>query len=235
MKATATPLVDRLRDLIKREHTDEHAFDRRYGIDTGGYLPIADQGLAASVHDYHGTPIHILRRLLRRLPPIDRARTVFIDYGAGLGRCLFVALEDGFARAIGIELCPEFHRRGLVNIQRARLPEPDRARLRLEMTDAREFLPPDEPAVLFLFNPFDAATTAAVAGRIAARHREAPQPRHLIYYNPWYREAFDHHPAYATVAEGNFKRRWKRHRYYPWVIYRLVSSAYALNFANDSH
>lgn len=225
LPAIAIAAIDRLRDFIKREHTDERSFDRRHGIETGGYLPIAgheaDPDLAARVHDYHGTPVRILRDLMRRLPPMDRARTVFIDYGAGLGRCLFVAIEEGFGKAVGIELCEDFHRRGLANIGNCRLPAADRQRICLHRIDAREFLPPQAETVFFLFNPFDAGMTAEVAAHIAAGSSNDSHPRFIIYYNPWYREAFDRHPAYRIIDEGTFKRRWRLHRYYPYVIYRL--------------
>ena len=226
MKNIIRNLVDAARELIKKEHTDETAFDRKYQINTAGYLDIndyeSDAGVQARVHDYHGTPVRILRKLIRKLPAKDHGRMAFVDYGSGLGRCLFVALEEGFGSVIGIEYCKAFFQQGQQNLDEGRLLEVDRQRIQLLNIDAVDFAPPPVDSVFFLFNPFDAETTAKVAKGIARSHQGKPRDLYVIYYNPWYRSAFDDHSSYELMEDGKFGQVWRIYRYFPYAIYRVV-------------
>ncbi|MGB1129098.1 MAG: hypothetical protein ACPG4K_03530 [Haloferula sp.] len=226
MKFIPESLLGPIRARLKKEHTHDEGFDRRFGIETGGYLPIIDHEDEADrqirVHDYHGTPIVVLRRLLARVRKIDPTPRTFIDYGAGLGRCLFLALEEGFDRAIGIECCDAFLKRGLKNLEKCNLPADQRQRINLLGTDALDYTPPAGSSVFFLFNPFDQDTLSAVMERIHGVHHDHPAPRYLIYYNPWHRELLDQHAGFELMEEGSFARVWKLKRYYPYAIYRVL-------------
>ncbi len=226
MKNMIRNVVDAARELIKKRHTDETAFDRKYQINTAGYLDItdyeSDAGVQARVYDYHGTPVWILRKLIRKLPAKDLGHMAFVDYGSGLGRCLFVALEEGFGSVIGIEYCKAFFKQGQQNLDEGRLLEVDRQRIEFLNIDAVDFAPPLVDSVFFLFNPFDEETTAKVAESIARSNQEKPRDLYVIYYNPWYRSAFDDHPSYELMEDGKFGRVWRLYKYCPYTIYRVV-------------
>lgn len=227
MKNMLRKLIDTARRLIKKEHVDEAAFDRKYQIATAGYLDItdyeSDSEVQERVHDYHGTPVWILKKLIRKLSAKDFGSMAFIDYGSGLGRCLFVALEEGFGSIIGIEYCKEFFGRGQRNLDKGRLVEADRQKIEFLNIDAIDFEPPPTDCVFFLFNPFDAETMAKVAEGIASSHRDKLRDLYVIYYNPWYRAVFDNHPSFELMEDGAFGRVWRIYKYYPFAIYRVIS------------
>jgi SAM-dependent methyltransferase len=130
-------------------------FDRRFGIDTGfepGHQPIQ---------------IPAFDRIVGSLP-IARGDWGFTDYGCGKGRALVLAAEHGFAHVRGIERDPAFHAQALRNVGRYRERRPSAPRIEVVLGDAATLAPPASRSVLFLYNPFDAATLGRLLERLRA-------------------------------------------------------------------
>jgi precorrin-6B methylase 2 len=145
---------------------EDRLFDLRHGIDTRGVLPPAAGGDAQSRAASHATSYQAvwtrnLRVLLREARKVLRADT-FVDVGAGTGKaCIYAAPH--FAQVIGVEYAPQLVEEARRNQQRAR-----RDNITFVLADAAEYDLPDAPALVFLFNPFD----AVILGRFLARNRE---------------------------------------------------------------
>lgn len=143
---------------------EDRLFDLRHGIDTRGVLPPAAHGDADAQAARHATSYQAvwtrnLRVLLREARRIGRAET-FVDIGSGKGKaCIYAAAH--FARVIGVEYAPALVEEARRNSRRA-----GRTNISFVHADAAEYDLPEEAALVFLFNPFD----AVVLGRFLARN-----------------------------------------------------------------
>jgi len=64
-----------------------------------------------------------------------------------------MASEYPFMRIVGVELIAELHRAAQQNIREYRSPTQRCVQIESVIADAREFELPEEPLVLYLFNP----------------------------------------------------------------------------------
>ena len=220
-----------LRTFLFKDHLSNPAFDKKYNIDTSGHLGMErfedDNYIQENGHDYQGTPIEILDALLNLVSnhlkeQKNFSSMTFVDYGSGLGRCLFLALEHNFNSVIGIEYCEDLHQMAQANVARARITEEQKKRINNLNVDAASYFPPEHDCILFLFNPFDLELMSQVAKNILQSFNDQPRNIFVIYYNPWYRQAFDRLDQYQLVEEGDFKKQSILYEMYEFVIYRVV-------------
>jgi SAM-dependent methyltransferase len=203
--------------LRARKLEEREAFDERFGTDTGRHFTLAS--LAADGDDvpalwrYWPTLRAPFAQMMRALPvaPDDCA---FIDYGSGKGRALLFASELPFRHIIGVELSPALHKVAQNNVSIYRSPEQQCHSFELRCGDAADFMPPEMPIVCYLFQPFPAATFAAVLQRLSQSLRDAPRPMVLAYLNPLFDSMvrdtrdFEVH-CYQPAQDGEFA----------WAIY----------------
>lgn len=174
--------VQRLRRLVvsRREHrrrvNADRAFDAERHVDTASWVRVPDLDAESpnlqhavryqpsSVEEYH---------LLMGKLPVEGQGFAFVDYGAGKGRVLLLAAERPFERIVGVEFSPS-----LVETARRNLGTlgADGGRVELVTMDATEFDPPEEPLVLYFFNPFGPPVLRPVLERV--RESLARRPRH---------------------------------------------------------
>ena len=181
------PSVRRWAAELPRQRTLDEAFDRRFGVDTAGEIPLSDVGIAdADIERGHGQyrPVwsDAFHEALRTVHA-DFRRFTFIDYGSGKGKALFLAAAYPFEEIVGIEFARPLHEIAARNI--ATYDDPDRRcrRIRSECVDALAFKPPPVPLVCFFFNPFDDATMTAVLDRLRASVRDVPRDVFIVYSN----------------------------------------------------
>jgi SAM-dependent methyltransferase len=164
------------------------ALDRKYGIQTGGFMidvgPIGVPGETAR----HGNPyepiqLEVFRRIMAALP-ICPSTFTFVDFGSGKGRALVLAAEYGFRRVIGIEHATRLHEAAKRNVARFQLLSGTRIPIALHRADASEFWLPAEDLVCFFYNPFDEVLMGKVLGNIRASLEAAPRRLFLVYRNP---------------------------------------------------
>ena len=103
-------------------------------------------------------------RLLVEALPVDLKDYVFVDLGLGKGRVFLLASEYPFRRVVGVEFAQELNEIAERNVAlydgaRRRCGE-----VRMDTADAADYLLPEEPVVLYLYNPF--------APEVLRRHRE---------------------------------------------------------------
>jgi hypothetical protein len=120
--------------------------------------------------------------------PIDFSEFTFIDIGSGKGRTLLMASEYPFQKIVGVELMVELHRAAEGNVAGYQ-SRPGRAAARQTVIetacmDAREFVFPDTPLVVYLFNPLPEAAFRRVMQNLEQSWRRAPRPAWVVYHNP---------------------------------------------------
>jgi hypothetical protein len=105
----------------------------------------------------------------------------FIDLGSGKGRVLLMASDYPFKKIIGVEFMPELHRAAQENIagysnDRQRCPQ-----IESVCMDARDFQFPDNPLVVYLFNPFSEPTFTRVLKNLRRSAEQTPRPVYIAY------------------------------------------------------
>ena len=63
-----------------------------------------------------------MQALLAMLPRLKLTDFIFLDFGSGKGRALFVAAEHPFRQIIGVEYSREFHETAMRNVHTYRNP-----------------------------------------------------------------------------------------------------------------
>jgi hypothetical protein len=111
----------------------------------------------------------------------------FVDVGSGKGRVLLMAAEYPFRRIVGVELLPELHQVARENVKRDE-------RIELVLSDARDFHFPDEPLVVFLFNPFPPWVLRQVLRNLQESLTRKPREMFVVLHNP------EHEAELARVA-----------------------------------
>jgi SAM-dependent methyltransferase len=116
--------------------------------------------------------------------PIDFREFTFVDLGSGKGRTLLMASEYPFRKIVGVEILPELDRAARDNIRAYKSPTQQCSEIRAVCTDAREFELPEEPLVLFLFNPLPEAALRDLIARLEKSLAQSPRAVWIVYHNP---------------------------------------------------
>lgn len=168
-----------------------HPFDQWSGADTSGRIDLLRLGVN-SRNRKHGQLYQAVEpgRFSAALAEIheDFSTYTFVDLGAGKGRALMLAKEMRFGRLIGVEFSAR-----LTKIARANLAKVNAKNAEIIVHDAAEFLFPQEPLVIFMFNPFG----PEVLTRVLQNLHSHPGPFYLVYVNPLHD---------ATIRENRFLR-----------------------------
>ena len=172
---------------VIREFFEDQWFDRTRHVRTSGDVSlsragISGEGAADSEHYVPARPAHI-REALRAAPVPDGAGYTYVDLGSGKGRTLFVAAELPFRAIVGVELSDRLHGRACANIGSFRFRGRRGGPIRSIHANAAEFLFPEGPLVVYLFNPFGAATMQRVLDNLERSLDQ--QPRHVVVVLLW--------------------------------------------------
>lgn len=187
MKVSAIPgkALRRLKGMIRWETRlndfEARRFDRKLGVDTGGWIEPADLTVPSGDVDtgftYAGTQARLLRWCFGAVPS-NRASFTFVDMGSGKGRVLLYAAQAGFRRALGVEFAAELHSVALANAEIAKerglVIEP-------VLGDAGAFELPDEPIVVYFNNPFAEPVMERVIANLEASYEKRPRPVVVVY------------------------------------------------------
>jgi SAM-dependent methyltransferase len=153
-------------------------FDSLYRVDTGG-LP--DRPEFKFGRGYVATPPRAWKLMLSYLP-IDPARYTYVDFGCGKGRTMILASDLGFRRIIGVDISPE-----LIEVAQKNM---DFKGIAAEFIcgDVRDFRYPDEPIVLFMYNPFFQEIMLGVVERLSASAQKFARDIFVVYYSAAFSE-----------------------------------------------
>jgi hypothetical protein len=115
---------------------------------------------------------------------LDVRDFTFIDLGSGKGRTLLMASDYPFRRIVGVELLPALHRIAQENVSRYRSAAQTCFSVEAVCADARQFVFPAEPLVVYLFNPLPEAGLKRVVANLDESLRAQPRATYVLYYNP---------------------------------------------------
>jgi hypothetical protein len=174
-------------------------FDWDYRVDTtGATISWRSRLLGLFNSPYQPTEPALFREMLGQLN-LDFREFTFIDIGSGKGRALLMAADFPFRRALGIELLPELHRIAQENINNYRSDSQQCRVVESACGDAREFIFPAEPMVLYLFNPLPVAGLLQLLANLRRSMQENPRPVYLLYHNPLLEHALAQDPALTKL------------------------------------
>lgn len=204
-----------LRERTRRESQGHknpmlHPFDLRYGVDTSGLIGGGDlrTGHKNDVFNtaYYGMAPSRFRRVmsdwLSDNTHVAIAEYNFIDLGCGKGRAVMMASEFPFRQAIGVELNGSLAKIAEENIAAWTAAGRAVCPVQILCQDATEFVFPDGPCLLYLFNPFAAPVVKRLVESIASEFAARPGMMDLIYFNPEAGHLLHTHSGFELLWTG---------------------------------
>jgi predicted RNA methylase len=170
-----------------RKRSVDALFDTDHGIDTGGTTQLGGLAIAGPYRRF-GT-VHIASdpdEFASAVASLDVEHRdfTFIDLGSGKGRALVLALSYPFRRILGVEFALELYRAAEANLRRLAAAGTDVRRIELFHADVTTFDFPDEPTVIYLYNPFEGDVMRKVIQRVLRAHAENRRQIFILYATP---------------------------------------------------
>jgi predicted RNA methylase len=166
------------RDLAERDAR----YDDAYHVDTGGDINLKALAIFSPNRrfgtKYSAIPPEEFARGMAALS-IRHEDFTFIDFGSGKGRALLLASDFPFRKLIGIEFARELHEAAATNLR-------NRTSVQLLCMDVVEFEFPQDPLVVFLYNPFGPEIISQVAHRLYRSFAANRRPVYVLYLNPFH-------------------------------------------------
>lgn len=177
-----------LRDMTparRRLRYGDLQFDFDHGVDTtwSNITPVTRFREIFSGEEYQPIEPEQFHQMIGGLN-LNYNDYTFIDLGSGKGRALLLASDYDFRRIIGVEILPELHAIAQRNFAAYSDPTQRCRNLQSWCGDAREFVFPDEPLLIYLFNPFFEPVLAQVLENLERSLAVQPRPVVLLYANP---------------------------------------------------
>lgn len=185
------PARRRQRRLKERQ---DREFDRQYGVDTAGFVPLDHLGFGSDSKDHGFAYDPIEPEKFNRTVgsvPLKHEDYVFIDFGSGKGKALLLASELPFKKVIGVEFSPELHHIAEQNVRAFRSVNQKCKDVEPVCADAATYPLPPVPTVVYFFNPFGAEVMARVIENVRRSYREHPRELVVIYVTPVVQELWD--------------------------------------------
>jgi hypothetical protein len=174
-------------------HKIQPRIDAMYGTDTQEWMGLeildASGPNVAHARVYAPSPLYDAQGILRKLP-INFGGYDFVDLGSGKGMMLLVAAEFGFRRVSGVEFGRAAYEVGLENLKKFRDRSPAAPPVEMHFGDASSFPLPDEPLVVYLFNPFGPEVIQTVLAGMERSLSATPRDCWIVYINPVHHEVF---------------------------------------------
>lgn len=184
----------------RRQRYGDVDFDWDYRVDTtSATVGWRERLLGTFLSAYQATEPAAFHEMLSSLP-LDFRDFTFIDLGAGKGRTLLMASDYPFRRIVGVELLPELHRVAQANIAKYKSESQKCFAIETVCADARAFEFPDEPIVLYLFNPLPESGLRRAIANLEDSLRAHPRPVYVLYYNPVLEHVLAASPMLDKVA-----------------------------------
>ena len=129
--------------------------------------------------------------------PIRRSRL-------GKGARFLVASEFPFRRITGVEFASELHDIAVQNVKNYRSSSQLCRDIQCVNGDAMQYVFPDEPTVLFMFNPFRPAVLVPILRRLQASLEQNPRDVLLLYAAPFYGELVEQETMLRCIARERY-------------------------------
>jgi len=203
--------------FIKRQiaGVSDWAYDKRTGLDTAADQPGLEFPEGVTFGDavyYARVPRRAFARMMSELP-VTPADVTFIDLGCGKGAALMLALDQGFRSLVGVEVNDRLASIAERNLERFAAAGDFQAAVEIVRGDVVHYrFPDDAPSVVYLYNPFGAATLGAVLDNLESSLRRAPRDLVVAYYSPAHGGQLDEREFLERIPGRTRK----------WAIYRAI-------------
>jgi SAM-dependent methyltransferase len=168
----------------RRQRYGDVDYDWDYRVNTTSATVGWRNRLLGVLHSpYQPTDPALFHEMLDKLD-IDFRQFVFIDIGSGKGRVLLMAADYPFRKIVGVELLPELHRIAQENIRKYKSESQKCFSIESVCRDARDFVFPPEPMVLYLFNPLPEWGLVTLLANLERSLAQDPSPLFVLYHNP---------------------------------------------------
>jgi len=168
----------------RRQRYGDVDYDWDHRVDTTSATVGWRDRLLGLLHSpYQPTEPALFHEMMSKLE-IDFARFVFIDIGSGKGRALLMAADYPFRRIVGVELLPELHRIAQENIEKYKNTSQKCFAVESVCGDARDFVFPPEPMVIYLFNPLPETGLIKLLTKLEGSLDQNPRPVFVLYHSP---------------------------------------------------
>ena len=176
-----------------RQRYGDADYDWDYRVNTtSGAVAWRDRLLGTFHSAYQPTEpaaFHAMLNALQQSPNPDQTTLnfrdfTFVDLGSGKGRTLLMASDYPFRRIVGVELLPSLHQIAQQNLLQYQSESQKCFGLETICADATAFLFPDDPLVIYLFNPFPESGMRHVRLNLEQTLRARPRPVYVLYHNP---------------------------------------------------
>ena len=176
-----------------RQRYGDADYDWDYRVNTtSGAVGWRDRLLGMFHSAYQPTEpaaFHEMLDVLQQTPNPDQTTInfrdfTFIDLGSGKGRTLLMASDYPFRRILGVELLPSLHQIAQQNLRQYKSESQKCFALEAICADATAFPFPEDPLVIYLFNPFPESGMRRVFVNLEQTLRAHPRPVYVLYHNP---------------------------------------------------
>ena len=164
----------------------DYDWDHRVNT-TSGAVAWRDRLLGMFHSEYQPTEpgaFHAMLDGLREHTGLDFRDFIFIDLGSGKGRTLLMASDYPFRRIVGVELLPALHRIAVENLGQYKNEAQKCFALESICADANDFSFPQDPLVVYMFNPLPESGMRRVRANLEQSLRAQPRPVYVLYHNP---------------------------------------------------
>ncbi|MBI4761972.1 MAG: class I SAM-dependent methyltransferase [Chloroflexota bacterium] len=180
-------------------------FDMKYKIDTINTeqldnLSIDSPNKKDGIY-YEGTNAYIFQKMIS-LVKLEPSQSVFVDFGSGKGKALFMAAERGFRKVIGVEFSIELVEICRRNLEVFKAKSRSKTEFEILHMDASEYEIPADANLMFFSNPFNEAVTEKVIGNILRSYDQTPREVWVVHLHPQGNMAFVRHPRFEVRHEA---------------------------------
>ena len=162
----------------------QETFDRSFNVSTAGTALLTNMDVTGPNrelgHYYLGTVPKTFNSVMRDLP-VTHQDFIFIDYGSGKGKALFLAALWPFRKIIGVEFARPLHEAAIRNCDTFSHPGRQCHDIEPLHMDAGQYDLPLTPLILYFYNPFSEALMATVLQKIEDSLRLAPRDIWICY------------------------------------------------------
>ena len=195
-----------------RQRYGDADYDWDYRVNTtSGAVGWRDRLLGMFHSAYQPTDPAAFHEMLDALQqcPADNQTTLnfrdftFLDLGSGKGRTLLMASDYPFRRVVGVELLPSLHLIARENLRQYKSESQKCFALESICADATTFPFPDDPLVVYLFNPLPESGMRLVLANLGHSLYARPRPVYVLYHNPLLEHVLSENALLTKVAGTN--------------------------------
>ncbi len=168
----------------RRQRYGDMEYDWEHRVNTtSGTVGWRARLLGLFLSPYQPTDPALFQEMMANLP-IEFDQFTFVDLGSGKGRTLLMASDYPFRKIVGVELIAQLHGAAVENIRVYQSATRRCSQIEAVCEDACQFVFPETPLVLYLFNPLPEAGLRRVLRNLEQSLEQSPRPAWIVYYNP---------------------------------------------------